>query len=112
MFWVTFCLDTLLSIIHVECICIPPFVHDLWKTAIYDDIDILRLVNAPYYTAHVWESFQKHEELFIMVPWLPNSLDLHFIEHLSNVLEQQICSSETSSAKGVAANIWHQKKNF
>lgn len=54
-------------------------------TVIYDDIDIFQHVNAPYYTAQVvWESFQKHEELFIMVPWLPNSLDLHLIEHLSN----------------------------
>ncbi len=42
------------------------------------------------------EWFDVHDKKFNLLPWPPNSSDLHLIEHLWDVLNQQIKSMEAS----------------
>ncbi len=42
------------------------------------------------------EWFEVHDKKFNLLPWPPNSSDLHLTEHLWDVLDQQIKSMEAS----------------
>ncbi|XP_051541380.1 voltage-gated hydrogen channel 1-like isoform X1 [Myxocyprinus asiaticus] len=56
--------------------------------------------NSPHHTAHIdQEWFEEHDEEFKVLPWPPNSPDLNPIEHMWDVLDQQVQSMEAPPHK-------------
>jgi len=56
--------------------------------------------NAPCHTAHiVQELFEEHDVECKVLPWPPNSPDLHPIEYLWDLLDQQVKSMRGSTSQ-------------
>ena len=69
-------------------------VHPFMTMVFPDGSSLFQQDNAPCHTAHiVREWFEEHDEVFMVLPWPPNSPDLNPIEHLWDVLDQQVRST-------------------
>uniref|UniRef100_A0AAY5KPB9 Tc1-like transposase DDE domain-containing protein n=1 Tax=Esox lucius TaxID=8010 RepID=A0AAY5KPB9_ESOLU len=102
MLWATFCWETLGPGIHVDVNLtdaaylniVADQLHPFMAMVFPDGSGLFQQDNSPCHTAHiVREWFEEHDEEFKVLPWPPNSPDLNPIEHLWDVLDQQVRST-------------------
>lgn len=53
--------------------------------------EVFQQHNTPYHSAQIaLEWFQKHNNEFQLISWIPNATDLNPIEHIWHVMQQQL----------------------
>lgn len=102
MFWATFCWESLGPIIHVDQIMnggtylniVADHAHTFMTMAFPNGGGLFQQDDAPYHSARiVQEWFEEHGEEFELLHWPPDSSDLSPIEHLWDMLDQQLRSA-------------------
>ncbi|KAI4872592.1 hypothetical protein NFI96_002177 [Prochilodus magdalenae] len=120
--WAMFCWETLGPIIHVDvgltCATylnvVADQVHPFMVMVFPDGSGIFQQNNEPCHTAHVvQERLEEHGKQFSVLSWPPNSPDLNPIEHLWDVLEQQIQAAaspprSSQDLKDLLLTAWSQ----
>uniref|UniRef100_A0AAY5KFW1 Tc1-like transposase DDE domain-containing protein n=1 Tax=Esox lucius TaxID=8010 RepID=A0AAY5KFW1_ESOLU len=119
MLWAMFCGETLGPAIHVDVTLtrttylsiVADHVHPFMATVFRHGIGLFQQDNAPGHEAKmVQEWFGEHKNKFKVLTRPPNSPDLNPIEHLCDVLDKQVQSTEAPphNLQDLLLTSWYQ----